>query len=213
MATSGSYDWALSVAEMVAQAYEDIQVIKPEATPKTDLLNAGYRRLNGIVKRLQQKDIFLWTQEWVTQTFTASDVVTSNSTTYRCIKGHTSSATDEPGVGANWSTYWVEDTSATSGGDWVTATGYTTIGEFTVAADTLGIEKMFIRDGGNDYDVDIISQAEYADILTKSNEGKPTQAVFDRQLSPKVYLYKQPDSTEYVLHYQRETALGREAGA
>ena len=140
MTTSGSYDWTLSVAEMVAQAYEDIQVIKPGATPKADLLAAGYRRLNGIVKRLQQKDIFLWTQEWVTQTFTASDAVTSGGLVYRCIKGHTSSATDEPGVGANWSTYWILDSSATSGGAWVTDTGYSSIADFTVAADTIGIE-------------------------------------------------------------------------
>jgi hypothetical protein len=207
MTTSGSYDWTLDRDGIIAQAYENIQVIKPEATPKAELLTAGSRRLNGIVKRLQQKDIFLWTQEWVTQTFTASAVVTSNSTTYRCIKGHTSSATDEPGVGANWSTYWVEDASKTSGGDWVTATGYTSIADFTVAGDTIGIEKMFIRDGGNDYPVDIISQTDFAEVLTKSNEGKPTEAVFDRQLSPKVYLYKQPDSTDYVLHYQRVRKL------
>ncbi len=207
MATSGSYDWTLSRDEIIAQAYEDLQVIKPEATPKADLLSAGSRRLNGIVKRLQQKDIFLWTQEWVTQTFTASEAVTSGGSTYRCIKGHTSSATDEPGVGANWSTYWLEDSSVTSGGAWANTTAYASVADFTVAADTIGIEKMFIRDGGNDYDVDIISRTEYAEIPTKSNEGKPTRAVFDRQLSPRVYLYKQPDSTDYVLHYLRVRKL------
>jgi hypothetical protein len=207
MALSGSYDWTLTRDDIIAQALEDIQVVKVNETPNSDQLTVASRRLNGIVKRLQNEDIFLWTREWVTQTFTASDAVTNNSTVYRCIKGHTSSATDEPGVGADWSTYWVEDSSVTSGGAWVTATGYTSVGDFTVAADTIGIDRMFIRDGENDYDVDIVSMAEYMGILTKHNEGKPTKAVFDRQSTPIVYLYKQPDTTDYVLHYARVRKL------
>lgn len=203
MALSGSYDWTLDRDEVIAQALEDLQVIKPGDTPTADQLTAGGRRLNGIVKRLQNDDIYLWTREEVTQTFTTSEAVTSNSTTYRCIKGHTSSATDEPGVGADWSTYWVEDTTATSGGAWVTATGYASIGDFTVAADTIGIENAFIRDGESDYSVEIISMKEYRGILTKSNEGRPNRMVFDRQLTPVVYTYYQSDSTDYVLHYAR----------
>ncbi|MBN1126917.1 MAG: hypothetical protein JXA82_18085 [Sedimentisphaerales bacterium] len=31
-----------------------------------------------------------------------------NSKYYQCIQGHTSSSSDEPGVGANWETYWQE---------------------------------------------------------------------------------------------------------
>jgi len=37
---------------------------------------------------------------------TGEDVMDSGSVLYTCIKTHTSSAADEPGVGVNWSTYW-----------------------------------------------------------------------------------------------------------
>lgn len=44
---------------------------------------------------------------WLTgTTFTVDDLVTNNGSTYACTLNHTSSATDEPGVGANTDTYW-----------------------------------------------------------------------------------------------------------
>jgi len=44
---------------------------------------------------------------WLTGTaYTVDDLVTNNGSTYACILDHTSSATDEPGVGANTDTYW-----------------------------------------------------------------------------------------------------------
>lgn len=50
------------------------------------------------------------TGAWVTATFyddlPTADLVTSGGTTYICIDAHTSSASDEPGVGANWPLYW-----------------------------------------------------------------------------------------------------------
>lgn len=45
---------------------------------------------------------------------------------YKCIKSHTSSATDEPGVGANWRIYWALNGAEISGGTaWALATDYT----------------------------------------------------------------------------------------
>jgi len=44
------------------------------------------------------------------------EIVLNNSTVYyKCILGHTSSADDEPGVGANWETYWVQIAGPTIG--------------------------------------------------------------------------------------------------
>ena len=50
----------------------------------------------------------------------------SPSVGYECIKAHTSAADDEPGVGANWETYWFANEGATSFGAWGSGTGYTT---------------------------------------------------------------------------------------
>jgi len=47
--------------------------------------------------------------EWSTSTpYSLDDVVYNNSDepVYRCILAHTSSASDEPGVGGSWTTYW-----------------------------------------------------------------------------------------------------------
>jgi hypothetical protein len=48
--------------------------------------------------------------EWATSTVYADGDLVTNDTgyeKYECISAHTSSATDEPGVGASWTTYWV----------------------------------------------------------------------------------------------------------
>lgn len=50
------------------------------------------------------------TGAWANATFydnsPTADLVTNGGITYICIASHTSSAADEPGVGANWQTYW-----------------------------------------------------------------------------------------------------------
>ncbi|WP_157970963.1 hypothetical protein [Pseudogemmobacter bohemicus] len=50
--------------------------------------------------------------------------VLHNGVYYMCIKGHTSASDSEPGVGANWRTYWATITATVKDGDWVTATLY-----------------------------------------------------------------------------------------
>jgi hypothetical protein len=44
----------------------------------------------------------------VSTSYSESDVVFNDGNTYACIQAHTSSASDEPGTGANWETYWQE---------------------------------------------------------------------------------------------------------
>lgn len=50
------------------------------------------------------------TDAWATTTaYAVGDFVNDGTLVYRCIQAHTSSASDEPGVGAAWETYWVQD--------------------------------------------------------------------------------------------------------
>lgn len=45
--------------------------------------------------------------DWATSTpYTEGDLVRSNNGSYIALSDHTSSASDEPGVGASWTTYW-----------------------------------------------------------------------------------------------------------
>jgi len=44
---------------------------------------------------------------WAVSTAYVVDDMRKNGTAaYKCILNHTSTANDEPGVGANWTTYW-----------------------------------------------------------------------------------------------------------
>lgn len=48
-----------------------------------------------------------WRGTWALSTgYALRDVVSNNGSSYICVQAHTSSATDEPGVGANTATYW-----------------------------------------------------------------------------------------------------------
>lgn len=50
------------------------------------------------------------TSAWVTSTaYALGAFVYVGTTVYRCILGHTSGSTSQPGVGASWTTYWVAD--------------------------------------------------------------------------------------------------------
>lgn len=56
----------------------------------------------------------------------ADQYVKNGGTVYFCIADHTSSASDEPGVGANWANYWeaITDGNTTTAPDWVSGKSY-----------------------------------------------------------------------------------------
>ncbi len=198
MALSGSYDFTMTRDTIISAAFRKSGISTPNATDVTNAAEA----LNLICKALQT-DNEIWTRNWTQKTFSASSEVTgTDGSIYTCILSHTSAASNKPVTGANYSTYWI--VKGTTGGTWVTATAYVSIGDFTLTDETVDIEKAFIRDtNSNDYPVRIVPLTEYLSILDKSNTGRPYMLVFDKQLSPVVYLYYQPDVTTYVLHYLR----------
>lgn len=50
------------------------------------------------------------TSAWATSTaYAQTAFVKHNDVIYRCLQGHTSGSTTEPGVGASWETYWIID--------------------------------------------------------------------------------------------------------
>lgn len=49
----------------------------------------------------------IWRGAWALSTaYSVDDAVEHNGSSYICIAAHTSTASDEPGVGASWTTYW-----------------------------------------------------------------------------------------------------------
>ena len=60
---------------------------------------------------LDYYDLDAWA---VSTSYSVDDLVKNNSKRYKCIQNHTSSADDEPGVGANWETYWTLEADGTA---------------------------------------------------------------------------------------------------
>ena len=202
MSQSGSRDWTLTGDNILTEALEMCLAIGHADTAAATMLTSARRTANIIIKAWQQSNIFLNSREWTQKTFTASsEVVGSDGLNYTCIKNHTSASNNKPITGANYSSFWTQ--KGTSGSAWVTATSYSAIGEFALSSDVIAIEKAFMRDGGKDYPVEIVNFNRFAKISDKSRTGRPYLLLFDKQLTPNVYLYYQPQDTDMVLHYMQ----------
>lgn len=192
--------------EIICEALELLGVLELGGIPDSSKVASCERSLNLLLKNLQASGLRLWTVEETTKTFTASSEVTgTDSKIYTCIKSHTSTTNNKPVTGVDWSTYWEQKGSV--GGAWVVSTAYSSIGEFTVATDTIGIDSPFIRQGTTDIPVARISYAEYMGLSEKGRTGVPSYLVFDKQILPRVILYPQPENVIDVLHYLRTRRL------
>lgn len=208
MTTSGSFDYSVTGNDITRRALRIVGVIPEGDEPTAEQLLSGRAALNGLVKSWLDIGVKLWAALWAVKVLAASSTVTVSAVKYRCIKAHTSSAAgvagDEPGVGANWPLYWVVD-STISGtpSAWVTATGYTSIGEFTPATGTYTIERAFVRTLANvDTPLCLTSRAAFSMPENRTKLGTPEILWLDRQLTtPKCYLWPIPDAATYQIHY------------
>ena len=71
---------------------------------------------------------------------------------------------------------------------------------YTLPAGTIDILDAVIREDSTDQIVNRITLQEYNQIPNKTNEGKPSQYMIDRQYSPIIYFWLVPDKT-YTLNY------------
>lgn len=207
MATSGSYDFTATRDQIINRALRLLGVVSQGDVASAEQIKEGSEALNAMVKFWQTEKIYLWSTEWKTKTFSASDEATgTDGKVYTCILSHTSADANKPVTGANYSTYWVQRGS--TGGVWVSATSYSAIGDFELDNDTIDVVQAFLRNGDSDTPVELRTIAEYFALASKGAEGKPSAMSLHKTLPPmKAYLHYQPDSTDYVLHYLQVRAL------
>ena len=202
MAVSGVFTFDPNRDEIIEGALRRIGVLGVGQSASADQLSVGEFELNLLAKGLQNEGIMLWTREWTQQTLTASSHVVNDSKYYKCLKSHTSGATNEPGTGADWRTYWYEvgDVSATA---WALSTAYTSIGQFSLPAGTVGLEKVYYRDiGNNDFDIELVTFNDYLSAAYKRDVGRPTMMALEFSLNTRTaYMYPQPDSTDYIINF------------
>jgi len=170
--------------------------------------------LQRIVLSLQGKGLFHWATEEYVKSFSApSEVLGSDGLNYTCYLGHTSSAVTKPVTGANWTRYWYE--GGEGGVAWATDTAYTATGDFLPDSDTLEIQHARIRYANEDYPVQLISEFTYNELPDKQITGRPTNLYFSDKITPRVFLYPQPDTNsveDYLLILKRTRKLKNIAG-
>ena len=188
---------------MITRSLRMLGVVAQGNSPTAEQISEGSDALNSLIQSMQTDGIRLWSSQWETKTFTASSVVLgSDSLNYTCIRNHTSATADKPITGDNYTTYWVQKGS--SGSTWAASTAYTSINQFTLDSGIIGLQNPFIRDGRNDYPVEMVEKEAYYNISDKAETGRPTHLLLEFSLStPTVYLYPHPSSTSLVLHYNK----------
>lgn len=89
---------------------------------------------------------------------------------------------------------------------WTVAQGTTTLTQgtstYTLGADVADILEMVLRRDGTDYEVERISRGEYLTFPNKTDQGRPSQFYYDRQIQPVITLWQTPEnSTDQLVYY------------
>ena len=89
---------------------------------------------------------------------------------------------------------------------WTVATGTTTLtqgtSQYTLAEDVVDLLDMVLRRSGTDYELTRISRGDYLDFPNKTDQGRPSQFYFDRQIAPEITLWQTPEnSTDQLIYY------------
>ena len=89
---------------------------------------------------------------------------------------------------------------------WTVAQGTTNLVQgtstYTLTADGVGMLEMVLRRDGTDYEVERISRGDYLTFPNKTDQGRPSQFYFNRQIDPIITLWQTPEnSTDQLIYY------------
>jgi len=223
MATSGSADFNLDMAEITEEAFERCGL---ELRTGYDSRTAR-RSLNLLFADWANRGLNLWTVEQITQTMaqlsTSSAVATyplgaitmsvaaSGSLSIgETITGGTSGATAEIITKPSATTLTITVPVGTFAAA-ETITGSSSAATTTVSAavslvdcqSTVDILEVVLRRSGEDIGVTRVSRQEYLTTPTKTTQGRPTQVYIDRQITPTLTVWPTPEnSTDSLIYYR-----------
>lgn len=223
MATSGSADFNLDMAEITEEAFERCGL---ELRTGYDSRTAR-RSLNLLFADWANRGLNLWTVEQITQTMaqlsTSSAVATyplgaitmsvaasGSFSIGETITGGTSSATAEIITKPSATTFTITVPVGTFAAA-ETITGSSSAATTTVSAavslvdcqSTVDILEVVLRRSGEDIGVTRVSRQEYLTTPTKTTQGRPTQVYIDRQITPTLTVWPTPEnSTDSLVYYR-----------
>ena len=223
MATSGSADFNLDMAEITEEAFERCGL---ELRTGYDSRTAR-RSLNLLFADWANRGLNLWTVEQITQTMaqlsTSSAVATyplgaitmsvaasGSFSIGETITGGTSSATAEIITKPSATTFTITVPVGTFAAA-ETITGSSSAATTTVSAavslvdcqSTVDILEVVLRRSGEDIGITRISRQEYLTTPTKTTQGRPTQVYINRQITPTLTVWPPPEnSTDSLVYYR-----------
>jgi hypothetical protein len=223
MATSGSVDFNLDMAEITEEAFERCGL---EFRTGYDSRTAR-RSLNLLFADWANRGLNLWTIEQITQTMaqlsstsavttypvgaiTATVGASTNLSVGETITGATSAVTASiiTKPSSTTLTITVPSGSFTAG---ETITGSSSAATTTISADPSltdvqcsgDILEAIIRRSDEDISITRISRQEYLSIPKKTTQGRPTQFYVDRQITPTISVWPAPEnSTDSLIYYR-----------
>ena len=236
MATSGSVDFNLDMAEITEEAFERCG---SEFRTGYDARTAR-RSLNLLFAEWANRGLNLWTVEQITQTLvqysTTSSVATypigtitatvgssTNLVVGRTITGSTSGTTAEilskptsttltitvpsgPFTAGETITSNASDESGVS----TTITSDPSLSDAQAAVDVL---EAVVRRSGSDIGISRISRGDYLDTPDKTTQGRPSQFYVDRLITPTITLWPSPEnSTDQLIYYRVRRIEDADAG-
>lgn len=72
---------------------------------------------------------------------------------------------------------------------------------YLLANDVVDLLDVIVRSSGTDYEVERISRTEYFTLPDKNTPGRPSQYFLERGITPRIYLWANPDNGTDVLRY------------
>tara|TARA_R110000796_G_scaffold47878_1_gene114818 strand:+ start:703 stop:1611 length:909 start_codon:yes stop_codon:yes gene_type:complete len=236
MATSGSVDFNLDMAEITEEAFERCGL---EFRTGYDAKTAR-RSLNLLFAEWANRGLNLWTVEEITQSLaqysTSSSVATyplgvitatvgssTNLLVGRTITGSASGTTAQVISKPSSTTITITIPSGSfTAGETITSAASDESGvSTTISADpsladvqaTVDILEAVVRRSGSDIGISRISRGDYIDTPDKTTQGRPSQFYIDRQITPRISLWPSPEnSTDQLIYYRVKRIQDADAG-
>ena len=236
MATSGSVDFNLDMAEITEEAFERCGL---EFRTGYDARTAR-RSLNLLFAEWANRGLNLWTVEEITQSlvqYSSSSSIatypigtitaTVGDSTYlvvgRTITGGTSGSTAKIISKPTSTTITITvPTGSFSAGEAITSNASDDSGvSTTISADpslsdaqaAVDILEVVVRRSDSDVGISRISRGNYLDIPDKTTQGRPSQFYINRQITPTITLWPSPEnSTDQIIYYRVKRIQDADSG-
>jgi len=198
MATSGTYDFTMTASEFLDSVLRLSNVVGEGENANAEEYKIATEALNLQLHQLEVNDVPIWKRGFYDVKPSQSSYVTNDSVDYRCVKGHTAAAENEPGTGDLWMEYWTADIDAEgTPTTWALTTVYTTSIEVTIPDRFYDILVVtVIQNSSNETPIRVIPFDVYTmDVNSKRTSvctNIPTYISFDNNTTNVGYLYPQP---------------------